>query len=134
MSRVSSAIGSANRSYTTVINQTAGVVGGAVWGGVPQSKVFGSTIGENAYFIDGMDATNPVMATATAASNVKRIRWTRSSTVVHLVPVRQLASLERVEPTPVSRLGQSVARKRAGDEQEEEQHCQLGGAQSKTLV
>lgn len=64
-----SAIGSGNRSYTTVVNQTAGVVGGGMWAGVPQPRVLGSTIGENAYFVDGMDSTNPVMATATAALN-----------------------------------------------------------------
>jgi len=68
-----SAIGSGNRDYATIINQTAGVVGGYSWGGVPQSRVFGSTIGENAYFIDGMDATNPTMATATLRLNYDAI-------------------------------------------------------------
>jgi hypothetical protein len=69
----SSAIGSGNRSYTTVVNQTAGVAGGGRWAGVAQPRVLGSTIGENAYFIDGMDATNPVMATATAVLNFDSI-------------------------------------------------------------
>ncbi|RLE31748.1 MAG: hypothetical protein DRJ61_10895 [Acidobacteria bacterium] len=68
-----SAIGSGNRSYTTVVNQTAGVAGGGSWGGVAQPRVFGSTIGENAYFIDGMDSTNPTMATATAVLNFDAI-------------------------------------------------------------
>jgi hypothetical protein len=68
-----SAIGSGNRDYTTVINQAAGVVGGALWAGVPQSRVLGSTIGENAFFIDGMDATNPVMATTTTRLNFDAI-------------------------------------------------------------
>ena len=61
-----SAIGSVNRNYLTVVNQAAGVAGGD-WGGTPQPRVFGSTIGENAYFIDGVDTTDPVMATATAS-------------------------------------------------------------------
>jgi hypothetical protein len=59
----SSAIGSANRSYFTIVNQTAGVAGGGTWSAVPQPRVFGSTVGENAYFIDGVDTTDPVMAT-----------------------------------------------------------------------
>ena len=69
----SSAIGSGNRNYTTIVNQTAGVAGGGGWAGVPQPRVLGSTIGENAYFIDGMDATNPVMSTATAVLNFDAI-------------------------------------------------------------
>ena len=68
-----SAIGSENRSYTTVVNQTAGVGGGGSWAGVAQPRVFGSTIGENAYFIDGMDATNPAMGVATAVVNFDAI-------------------------------------------------------------
>jgi hypothetical protein len=68
-----SAIGSGNRNYATIINQTAGVIGGYSWAGVPQSRVFGSTIGENAYFIDGMDATNPTMATTTLRLNYDAI-------------------------------------------------------------
>ena len=56
-----------------MVNQTAGVVGGGRWARVPQPRVFGSTIGENAYFIDGMDATNPVMGVATAVLNFDAI-------------------------------------------------------------
>ena len=62
-----SAIGSTNRDYLVVVNQAAGVTSGS-WG-PPQSKVFGSTIGENAYFIDGMDTTDPATATATVRMN-----------------------------------------------------------------
>ncbi|MEJ2189405.1 MAG: carboxypeptidase-like regulatory domain-containing protein, partial [Acidobacteriota bacterium] len=68
-----SAIGSVNRNYLTVVNQTAGVAGGGAWDGVPQPRVFGSTIGENAYFIDGVDTTDPVMATATVTMNFDAI-------------------------------------------------------------
>ena len=68
-----SAIGSVNRNYLTVVNQTAGVAGGGAWGGVPQPRVFGSTVGENAYFIDGVDTTDPTMATATVAMNFDAI-------------------------------------------------------------
>jgi hypothetical protein len=62
-----SAIGSTNRDYLVVVNQAAGVTSGS-WGS-PQSKVFGSTIGENAYFIDGMDTTDPATATANVRMN-----------------------------------------------------------------
>ena len=68
-----SAISSENRAYYTVVNQTAGVSPFGEWAGVPQPKVFGSTVGENAYFIDGMDATNPVMGTATSVLNFDAI-------------------------------------------------------------
>jgi hypothetical protein len=68
-----SAIGSGNRNYTTIVNQTAGVAPLGMWSNVPQPRVLGSTIGENAYFIDGMDATNPVMGTATAVLNFDAI-------------------------------------------------------------
>jgi len=43
-----------------------------VWA-VPQSQVFGSTIGENAYFIDGMNTTDPAMATATVDLNLDTV-------------------------------------------------------------
>ncbi len=69
-----SAIGSVNRNYLTVVNQSAGVAGGGAWGGVPQPSVFGSTIGENAYFIDGVDTTDPTMATATVVHELRRHR------------------------------------------------------------
>ncbi len=68
-----SAIGSDNRAYYTVVNQTAGVSPAGEWAGVPQPSVFGSSLGENAYFIDGMDATNPVMGTATTVLNFDAI-------------------------------------------------------------
>jgi hypothetical protein len=68
-----SAIGSGNRDYTTIVNQTAGVVGGNSWAGVNQPRVLGSSIGDNAFFIDGMDATNPVMATTTTRLNFDAI-------------------------------------------------------------
>ena len=68
-----STIGSDNRAYYAVVNQAAGVASGGTWAGVPQPSVLGSTIGENAYFIDGMDATNPVMSTATAGLNFDAI-------------------------------------------------------------
>ncbi len=51
------AIGSSNRSYQSILTQAAGVAGGS------NPNVFGSTLGENAYFIDGMDTTDPVTAT-----------------------------------------------------------------------
>ncbi|HSN54376.1 MAG TPA: TonB-dependent receptor [Candidatus Sulfomarinibacteraceae bacterium] len=68
-----SAIGSNNRTYSMVVNQAAGVAGGGQWSGVEQPRVLGSTIGENAYIIDGMDITDPVMATATTHINFDAI-------------------------------------------------------------
>ena len=52
------AIGSRGRSYQSVIGRAAGADGGT---GDP--RVFGSTVGENAYYIDGIDTTDPVTAT-----------------------------------------------------------------------
>jgi len=52
-----SAIGSNNRSYQSVLTQTAGVSGGS------NPNVFGSTLGENAYYVDGANTTDPVTAT-----------------------------------------------------------------------
>jgi len=48
------AIGTTNRTYQNVLSQTAGVTG---------QNVFGSTIGENAYYVDGANTTDPVTAT-----------------------------------------------------------------------
>jgi hypothetical protein len=50
-------IGSANRSYQAVLAQTAGVVG------VGNPNVYGSTLGENAFYVDGLNTTDPVTAT-----------------------------------------------------------------------
>ncbi len=52
------AIGSAQRSYQSILGQAAGVVQD---GGNPH--VFGSTVGENSYYVDGLDTTDPVTAT-----------------------------------------------------------------------
>lgn len=51
------AVGSSYRSYQAVLGQAPGVSGGS------NPSVFGSTMGENAYFIDGVDSTDPVTAT-----------------------------------------------------------------------
>ena len=68
-----SAIGSANRDYLVVVNQAAGVASGGSWGNIPQPRVFGSTVGENAYFIDGVNATDPVMMIGTIDVNFDAI-------------------------------------------------------------
>jgi len=69
----SSAIGAVKRNYLVVVNQAAGVAGGGWWNGVPQPRVFGSTVGENAYFMDGVDTTDPTTATATVPINFDAI-------------------------------------------------------------
>lgn len=51
------AVGSGRRGYQNVLNMAAGVVG------TSNPNVFGSTLGENAYYIDGLDTTDPVTAT-----------------------------------------------------------------------
>jgi hypothetical protein len=66
-----SAIGSVNRAYNIIVNWAAGVA--ISWAGVPQPRVFGSTAGENAYFIDGMDITDPVTATTNLTMNFDAI-------------------------------------------------------------
>jgi hypothetical protein len=50
-------IGSGGRSYQAVLGQTAGVVG------TGNPNVLGSTGAENAYYIDGVNTTDPVTAT-----------------------------------------------------------------------
>ena len=50
-------VGSIRRSYQSVLGQAAGVAGGG------NPNVYGSTSGENAYYIDGVDSTDPVTAT-----------------------------------------------------------------------
>jgi hypothetical protein len=52
------AIGSANRAYQNVLDHAGGVVDD---GGNPH--VLGSTLGENAFFVDGVDTTDPVTST-----------------------------------------------------------------------
>jgi Carboxypeptidase regulatory-like domain len=52
------AIGSQGRSYQTAIGRAPGADNGT---GDP--RVFGSTVGENAYYIDGIDTTDPVTET-----------------------------------------------------------------------
>ncbi len=50
-------IGSRNRDYTSVLGQAAGV------GGADNPNVFGSAMNENAYYVDGIDTTDPVVGT-----------------------------------------------------------------------
>jgi hypothetical protein len=56
-----SAIGSTNRGYQVVLGQAAGVDYVANASGNP--SVFGSTLGENAWYMDGVNTTDPVTAT-----------------------------------------------------------------------
>ncbi|MEJ2580888.1 MAG: TonB-dependent receptor, partial [Acidobacteriota bacterium] len=51
------AVGSDNRDYLLIVNQAAGVTGG------DNPNVFGSTLAENVYYIDGLDTTDPVAST-----------------------------------------------------------------------
>jgi hypothetical protein len=62
------AIGSTNRSYQNILTQAAGVAGGS------NPNVFGSSLGENAWYIDGIDTTDPVTATFTANFNFDAIQ------------------------------------------------------------
>jgi hypothetical protein len=51
------AVGSNNRSYQSVLSQAAGVTGGG------NPNVYGSTLGENAYYVDGAETSDPVTST-----------------------------------------------------------------------
>jgi hypothetical protein len=51
------AVGANNRSYQSVLTQAAGVAGGS------NPNVFGSTMGENAYYVDGAETSDPVTGT-----------------------------------------------------------------------
>ncbi len=55
------AVGSANRSYQDVLFQVGGVAAQAGAGDNP--SVYGSTLGENAFLVDGIDTTDPVTST-----------------------------------------------------------------------
>ncbi len=61
------AIGSANRSYQNMLYQAAGADSSTESAGNP--SVFGSTSGENTYYIDGMDTTDPITSTFAANFN-----------------------------------------------------------------
>ncbi len=50
-------IGSTNRSYQNVLTNVGGVAGGG------NPNVFGSTLGENSFTVDGVNTTDPVTAT-----------------------------------------------------------------------
>jgi outer membrane receptor protein involved in Fe transport len=50
-------VGSCDRSYQSILQQAAGVGGGA------NPAVHGATLGENRYLIDGVDTTDPVTGT-----------------------------------------------------------------------
>ncbi len=66
------AIGSANRSYQNMLYQAAGADGSSESAGNP--SVFGSTSGENTYYIDGMDTTDPITSTFAANFNYDAIQ------------------------------------------------------------
>ncbi len=51
------AVGSFNRAYQAVLRHAPGVAGG------DNPEVFGSTLSDNAFFIDGQDTTDPVTGT-----------------------------------------------------------------------
>ncbi len=56
-----SSVSSLNRGYQNVLGQAAGVTTTTAGGSNP--NVYGSTFGENAFYIDGIDSTDPVTAT-----------------------------------------------------------------------
>jgi hypothetical protein len=61
-------VGVQSRSYLAVVGRAAGADGGS---GDP--RIFGSTAGENAYYIDGIETTDPVIATFSATINFDTI-------------------------------------------------------------
>ncbi len=65
-------IGSRNRDYTAVLVQAAGVAGN------DNPNVFGSAENENAYYIDGIDTTDPVVGSGEPLSISTRSRKSSS--------------------------------------------------------
>jgi hypothetical protein len=61
-------VGTQSRSYLSVVGRAAGADNGT---GDP--RIFGSTFGENAYYIDGLETTDPVTATFSASVNFDAI-------------------------------------------------------------
>ena len=61
-------VGTANRGYQNVLSQAAGVTGGS------NPNVFGSTVGENAYLIDGMNTTDTVVGTWSTMFNMDAVQ------------------------------------------------------------
>jgi hypothetical protein len=61
-------VGTANRSYQSVLGQAAGVTGGS------NPNVFGSTLTENAYLIDGMNTTDTVTGTWATMFNIDAVQ------------------------------------------------------------
>lgn len=61
-------VGTQSRNYLSVVGRAAGADNGT---GDP--RIFGSTAGENAYYIDGMETTDPVTATFSATVNFDAI-------------------------------------------------------------
>ena len=61
-------VGTANRGYQSVLSQAAGVTGGS------NPNVFGSTVGENAYLIDGMNTTDTVVGTWSTMFNMDAVQ------------------------------------------------------------
>jgi hypothetical protein len=61
------AIGSGGRSYVNMLQQAAGADSAGEDGSNP--SVFGSTSGENTFYIDGMDTTDPITSTWAAQMN-----------------------------------------------------------------
>jgi hypothetical protein len=55
-----SSIGADDRNYQSVVGSAAGVITTEI---TADPKVFGSTVGENVYLIDGLDTTDPYTAT-----------------------------------------------------------------------
>ncbi len=54
-------VGSGGRDYLSVLTQAAGVTNVAGGGGNP--SVFGGTVGDNAYLIDGLNTSDPLLGT-----------------------------------------------------------------------
>ena len=66
------AIGANNRSYQNMLYQAAGADSSTESAGNP--SVFGSTSGENTFYIDGMDTTDPITSTFSANFNFDAIQ------------------------------------------------------------
>jgi hypothetical protein len=66
------AIGSGGRSYQSILWQAAGADSAGEDGSNP--SIFGSTAGENTFYVDGMDTTDPITSTWAAQMNFDTIQ------------------------------------------------------------
>jgi hypothetical protein len=67
-------VGTDNRYYHRILGQVPGVSIDAGFGGTEDLSVYGSTSGENAYLVDGLNTTDPLTGSWTARINIDAVQ------------------------------------------------------------